>query len=74
MERVESGEARLAIGREHGLEALVDEGEDRGAGAEIGGDRQKAAGVLGAEGVARLHIGADVGAPEAIDRLLRVAD
>ena len=39
MERVESGEARLAIGREHGLEALVDEGEDRGAGAEVGGDR-----------------------------------
>ena len=74
MEWVESGEARLAIGREHGLEALVDEGEDRGAGAEVGGDRQKAVGVLGAEGVARLHIGADVGAPEAIDRLLRVAD
>ena len=33
-----------------------------------------AAWVLGAECVARLHIGADIGAPEAIDRLLGVAD
>ena len=74
MERVEGGEAGLPIGREHGLEALVDEGEDRGAGAEIGGDRQEAVGVLGAEGVARLHIGADIGAAEAIDRLLGIAD
>ena len=50
------------------------EDEDRGAGAEIGGDRQQAAGILGPEGVARLHIGADIGASEAIDHLLRVAD
>ncbi len=28
MKRVESGETRLAAGREHGLEALVYEGED----------------------------------------------
>ena len=36
-------------------------------------DRRLSA-VLGAEGVARLHIGADIGAAEAIDRLLGVAD
>src|SRR5690606_4164576 len=36
VERVERGEARLSIGREYGLKAFVDEGEDRGAGAEIG--------------------------------------
>ena len=74
MERVKGGEARLSSGREHCLEALVDEGEDRRAGAEVGGNRQKAAGVLGTKGVARLHVGADIGAPEAIDRLLGVAD
>jgi hypothetical protein len=74
MERVERSEARLPIGRERDLESLVDEGEDQGAGAEIGGDRQEAAGVLVAEGIARLHIGADIGSPEAIDRLLGVAD
>ena len=74
VERVEGGKAGLPIGREHDLEALVDEGEDRGAGAEIGGDRQEAVGILGAKGVARLHVGADIGAAEAIDRLLGIAD
>ena len=74
MKRIEGGEARLPISREYSLEALVDEGQNRGAGAEIGGDRQKAAGALGVEGVARLHIGADIGATKAIDCLLGVAD
>ena len=64
----------MTIGRQHGLEALVDEGEDRGAGAEIGRYRQEAVGILSAKGVARLHIGADIGAAEAIDRLLGIAD
>lgn len=74
MEWVQCGETRLSIGREHGLEALVDESQDRGAGAEIGRDRQQAVGGLGAKGVARLDIGADVGAAKAIDRLLGIAD
>ena len=56
------------------LEACVHEVQDRGAGSEVGRDREHACGILRAECLARPEIGAHFGAAEAIDGLLGVAD
>jgi len=64
----------LALARKQRLEAVVHIGQDRRAGTEIGGDRQDAVRVLREIGIARPDIGADIGAAEAIDRLLGITD
>src|SRR3546814_17942967 len=71
---IERREAGLALARKQRLEAVVHIGQDRRAGTEIGGDRQDAVRVLRKIGIARPDIGADIGAAEAIDRLLGITD
>ena len=57
--------------REHLLEAMVHERQDRIDRAEIGGDLEQ---VCVADRSARDDVGGHVGAAEAIDRLLGIAD
>ena len=74
-EGVEGLEAGLAVllGK-RGLEARVHVFHDRRAGAEVGGDREHGVRGPGAKRLARPDIGRDVGAAEAVDRLLGIAD
>ena len=65
--RVEAGSAEDLV------EALVDEGEDGGHGAEVGGEGEHFPAARLDEAL-HLLVDRDVGAAEAVDRLLRVAD
>ena len=59
--------------REHLVEPLVDEGDDRRDRAEVGGEGEGLAAASLDEAL-RLLVDRDVGAAEAVDRLLGVAD
>ncbi|AOG02868.1 putative ATP-dependent exodeoxyribonuclease domain protein (plasmid) [Bosea sp. RAC05] len=72
---VESGEAWLIVGGGEGcLEPPVHELQDRAARAEVRRDREHVGRVLSRDGLARGDIGPDIGAAEAVDRLLWVTD
>ena len=74
LEGVERLEAWLPLLlRERRLEALVYVFHDRRAGAEVGGDGEHAVCRLRAERFTRPHVSRNVGAAEAIDRLLGIA-
>ena len=70
--RVERTERRLGVGlvRDQPTEHVVDQVDDRGRGAEVGGEVD----LVGADLVGRAEVLRDVGAAEPVDRLLRVAD
>ncbi len=70
MDRRQLGEARLPVSRQHRLEPLVDECEDRLDRPEVGCDLDLGAGV---DRRPRGDVGVHVGAAETVDRLLGVA-
>ena len=69
---VERDEGRLhvGLGRDHLGEHAVDPVDDGRARPEVGREHDP----LGPQDVTRPQVGRDVGSPEAVDRLLRVAD
>ena len=74
MKRVQPREARLTGSLENVLEAVVHKGQDRGAGSEVGGNRDDVLGRLGPDRITRAQVGRNVGAPEAVDGLLGIPD
>jgi hypothetical protein len=64
----------LISGGQRRGEAAVDMGQDSRPGAEVRRDLDDVIGPAPGDGASRFGIGADVGATETIDRLLRVAD
>ena len=74
MKGVQPREAGLSGSLENVLEALVHIGQDRGAGSEVGGNREDVLDRLGPDRITRAQVGRNVGTPEAIDGLLGIPD
>ena len=66
--------ARLLALRQDGLEAVVDVIDEAAPGPEVRRHLDDGAAAAALHVVARLLVDADIGAAEAVDRLLRVAD
>src|SRR3954447_8336901 len=74
MKGVQPREAWLSSSLENGLEALVHKSEDRGAGSEVGGNREDVLDRLGPDRITRAQVGRNVGAPKSVDGLLGIPD